>query len=60
MPNVSRETPLEGVVTHYFPTSSREIHRYAELLLTAGIERGLMGPREAPRMWSRHILNSLL
>ena len=48
------------MVTQYFPTRSREIHRYAELLLTAGIERGLMGPREAPRMWSRHILNSLL
>ncbi|CAB5077051.1 unannotated protein [freshwater metagenome] len=48
------------MLTHYFPTQSSEIKSYAELLLTAGIERGLMGPREAPRMWSRHILNSLL
>jgi 16S rRNA (guanine527-N7)-methyltransferase len=48
------------VLTHYFPHSSKEIHRYAELLLTAGIERGLIGPREAPRIWSRHLLNSLL
>lgn len=31
--------------------------RYAELLVTAGIERGLIGPREAPRIWERHILN---
>ena len=48
------------MLTHYFPHSSKEILRYAELLLTAGIERGLIGPREAPRIWSRHLLNSLL
>ena len=30
---------------------------YAELLATAGIERGLIGPREAPRLWERHLLN---
>lgn len=32
--------------------------RYAELLETDGIERGLIGPREVPRIWDRHILNS--
>lgn len=32
--------------------------RYVELLCTAGLERGLMGPRERPRMWNRHVLNS--
>lgn len=31
--------------------------RYAELLCTAGVERGLLGPAEAPRVWARHILN---
>jgi 16S rRNA (guanine527-N7)-methyltransferase len=31
--------------------------RYAELLATAGVTRGLIGPREAPRLWSRHLLN---
>ena len=31
--------------------------RYAALLATAGVERGLIGPREAPRMWDRHLLN---
>lgn len=31
--------------------------RYAELLATAGVERGLIGPREAPRLWDRHLLN---
>jgi 16S rRNA (guanine527-N7)-methyltransferase len=31
--------------------------RYADLLATAGVERGLIGPREAPRLWDRHLLN---
>lgn len=31
--------------------------RYAELLATAGVERGLIGPREVPRIWDRHLLN---
>ena len=32
--------------------------RYVELLADAGVERGLIGPRERPRLWSRHVLNS--
>jgi len=30
---------------------------YADLLATDGVLRGLIGPREAPRMWERHLLN---
>lgn len=30
---------------------------YADLLATAGVERGLIGPREVPRLWDRHLLN---
>jgi len=30
---------------------------YAELLATEGVLRGLIGPREAPRLWERHLLN---
>ena len=30
---------------------------YAELLSTDGVVRGLIGPREAPRIWERHLLN---
>ncbi len=48
------------------PEASREILglgfagavRFAELLDEHGEERGLIGPRELPRLWSRHILNS--
>ncbi|MER7003028.1 16S rRNA (guanine(527)-N(7))-methyltransferase RsmG [Dactylosporangium sp. NPDC000555] len=32
-------------------------HRFAELLVTDGVVRGLIGPREAPRIWERHLLN---
>jgi 16S rRNA (guanine527-N7)-methyltransferase len=31
--------------------------RYAEWLTGAGVERGLVGPRESPRIWERHLLN---
>lgn len=51
---VSRETP--GAV-EYFGSDLAPINRYVDLLATWGIERGLMGPREAPRLWDRHILN---
>ena len=30
---------------------------YAEFLAGAGVERGLLGPREVPRLWDRHLLN---
>ncbi|MBW8818975.1 MAG: 16S rRNA (guanine(527)-N(7))-methyltransferase RsmG, partial [Streptomyces sp.] len=28
-----------------------------ELLAEAGVQRGLIGPREVPRLWERHLLN---
>ena len=31
--------------------------RFAALLATDGVVRGLIGPREAPRLWERHLLN---
>ncbi|MGP3924406.1 16S rRNA (guanine(527)-N(7))-methyltransferase RsmG [Streptomyces sp. 8N616] len=34
-----------------------EAVRYAELLADAGVRRGLIGPREVPRLWERHLLN---
>ncbi|HEU0191257.1 MAG TPA: 16S rRNA (guanine(527)-N(7))-methyltransferase RsmG [Mycobacterium sp.] len=32
--------------------------RYAEKLAGAAVERGLLGPREVPRIWDRHLINS--
>jgi 16S rRNA (guanine527-N7)-methyltransferase len=31
--------------------------RYAALLADAGVTRGLIGPREIPRLWDRHLVN---
>jgi 16S rRNA (guanine527-N7)-methyltransferase len=33
---------------------------FAELLATEGVVRGLIGPREAPRIWERHIVNCVV
>ncbi len=30
---------------------------YADLLATDGVVRGLIGPRETPRLWERHLIN---
>ncbi|MEA5116743.1 MAG: 16S rRNA (guanine(527)-N(7))-methyltransferase RsmG [Propionicimonas sp.] len=35
------------------------IKRYVDILIDRGISWGLLGPREAPRIWERHILNSV-
>ena len=34
------------------------VQRYAQILAAAGVERGLIGPREVDRLWDRHLLNS--
>jgi 16S rRNA (guanine527-N7)-methyltransferase len=31
--------------------------RYAEMLAGTALQRGLIGPREVPRLWERHLLN---
>ena len=31
--------------------------RFADILVGAGVERGLVGPRESGRIWDRHLLN---
>ena len=33
------------------------LERYAAMLAGPGTERGLLGPREVPRLWERHLLN---
>jgi 16S rRNA (guanine527-N7)-methyltransferase len=55
---VSRETdvPPADVLARLFP-DDKAIHRYVDLLTSAGVDRGLLGPREVSRVWARHILN---
>jgi 16S rRNA (guanine527-N7)-methyltransferase len=52
---VSRET----LIAKYFPGQEGSIQAFAEFLIGAGIERGLIGPREGERIWDRHIFNCL-
>ena len=40
-----------------FGAALPQVEAYAALLAGPAIERGLLGPREAPRLWERHLLN---
>jgi 16S rRNA (guanine527-N7)-methyltransferase len=51
--DVSRET--QELEAHYSEVPG--LARFAELLGTRGVTRGLIGPREVPRIWPRHIAN---
>jgi len=51
--DVSRET-----AERVFGSELARAERYAELLAREGVLRGLIGPRETDRLWSRHLLNS--
>ena len=50
-------TDWRNVAADRYPTALQKLDAYVELLTTLGVERGLIGPREADRLWERHILN---
>lgn len=63
---VSRETPqapslppaMPEVAERVFPSARLPlIEAYAASLASEGVVRGLIGPRETPRLWDRHLLN---
>jgi 16S rRNA (guanine527-N7)-methyltransferase len=64
MADVSRETaavPDPAVVAEVVdPRRVGMLERYAELVAGDGVVRGLIGPREVPRLWERHLLNCAL
>jgi 16S rRNA (guanine527-N7)-methyltransferase len=61
--DVSRETPSAPPATPELARgvfSSEQlplIEAYAASLASDGVVRGLIGPREVPRLWERHLLN---
>lgn len=59
MNDVSRETPpAPDSARGVFPVERIPLaEQYAGLLATEGVVRGLIGPREAPRLWERHLVN---
>lgn len=55
---VSRETPpVPSSARGVFADRTELAERFAELLATDGVTRGLIGPREGSRLWDRHLLN---
>lgn len=53
--------PAPDVVRALFPSERMPlVERYADLLATEGVVRGLIGPREVPRIWERHLVNCAL
>jgi 16S rRNA (guanine527-N7)-methyltransferase len=57
--NLDPAPPLElaSVAARCFGDRLHTAVAFAELLITDGVVRGLIGPREAPRIWERHLLN---
>lgn len=55
--SVSRETPPPPVAAEVFSARIGLASTYARHLATDGVERGLIGPREVPRLWERHLVN---
>ena len=49
--------PSADMIARFFGTRTELASAFAEHLATTAVERGLLGPREVPRLWSRHILN---
>jgi 16S rRNA (guanine527-N7)-methyltransferase len=57
--HVSRETiGVERTTKEFFGAAYPAVDAFAVLLEHEGELRGLIGPREVGRIWSRHILNS--
>ncbi len=53
--------PAPDVVRALFPSDRLDlVERYGALLATDGVVRGLIGPREVPRIWDRHVVNCAL
>jgi 16S rRNA (guanine527-N7)-methyltransferase len=52
--------PAPEVARGVFSDALPVAERYAALLAGEGTVRGLIGPREVPRLWERHLLNCAL
>nr|WP_250505527.1 16S rRNA (guanine(527)-N(7))-methyltransferase RsmG [Bowdeniella massiliensis] len=48
---------MPPVVKERFPETWGQLALFTQFLADEGEKRGLIGPRELPRLWSRHILN---
>jgi 16S rRNA (guanine527-N7)-methyltransferase len=49
---------MPEVAAAVFGAATGAATRYVAMLAGDGVTRGLIGPREVPRLWDRHLLNS--
>jgi 16S rRNA (guanine527-N7)-methyltransferase len=54
--DASPHLPPPGAVTVFGPALG-QAQAFARILATRGVEQGLIGPHEVPRLWDRHLLN---
>jgi 16S rRNA (guanine527-N7)-methyltransferase len=59
LPGPSSSVPVElaAIAAQVFGDRLPLATAYAQRLVGDGVVRGLIGPREAPRVWERHLLN---
>jgi len=53
----AQAAPLPASAASIFGPALPDALAYAGILATRGVQRGLLGPREVPRLWDRHLLN---
>jgi 16S rRNA (guanine527-N7)-methyltransferase len=51
-------TQLAEIAREIYGAEFPAINRYVDILRSTAVDWGLLGPREAERLWDRHILNS--
>lgn len=56
-PREQADLDVEARLVARYPDAADGLRAYAELLATDGVVRGLIGPRETGRLWSRHVAN---
>jgi 16S rRNA (guanine527-N7)-methyltransferase len=56
--SVPSAPPAPEVAASVFGKGLTGAERYVARLASDGVTRGLIGPREVPRLWERHVLNS--
>jgi 16S rRNA (guanine527-N7)-methyltransferase len=56
-PAAGPDEPSETLLQSFFGDRVDLARAFASHLAVTGVSRGLLGPREVPRLWSRHMLN---
>jgi 16S rRNA (guanine527-N7)-methyltransferase len=56
-PDITAPAPVPAGAAVVFGSALPAAVAFAGILATRGVEQGLIGPREVPRLWDRHLLN---